>query len=101
MAPSKIPNDASLIAGSPTPLGGGLPPKKFGGPPLDLGEGEEGMEKESIGAVKDLLQQAMDMLTKLDTAGPGMGADIGGPPVGGPPKMPPGMGARPPLKPMM
>lgn len=50
-------------------IGGGV-----GEGPGDLGA-EEGAEKASIVKVKDLLQQAMDMLTELDTKAepPGLG----------------------------
>ena len=70
-----------------------LPPGGPVGAPLTDIPGEEGDEKASLAKVKDLLQQAMDMLGEL-------GANEGAPVEGGMPLPPPGMSARrPPMKP--
>ena len=75
---------------------GGAPkvPSGIGAGPGDMGA-EEDKEKGSITAVKDLLTQAMDMLSTLETEESGA-EDIGSGPAGLPPSggIPP---ARPPM----
>ena len=86
-----MPVDPNIVGGMMGGLGGA---PKVGPPSAGPGEmgAEEDKEKGSITAVKDLLQQAMDMLSTLDTEGEGA-EDMGTGPIGAPPAAP----TRPPM----
>lgn len=88
-----MPVDPKMIGGMMGGMGGAKIPSGMGADPEGM-EVEDDKEKGSIAAVKDLLTQAMDMLSALDTEDDksedmgSMGATMGGP-SGIPPARPP------------
>lgn len=79
-APKNIPVGATLKPGA-APVGGGLPADV-------MGVGPEKAEA-SLGKVRDLLQQAMDMIGELETKeAPAIGAGMPPPPERRPPMRP-------------